>query len=295
MSNTSISYLFSRNKKIGSRLISWASGLLVKDLRKVPSHMAVLVEMDSLPEGLVIESVFDAGVRIVPYKSWLRLNELCYKVVFGADLYNCAYCDHCFNSKDCFFSLNLRGCDHCVFCSNLNNKQYFAYNKPRGIVTHKTEDDQKEILETITLPKDVFPVGRLDRQSHGLILLTNDGRVNDKLLNPDHDHEKEYLVRVAKPITNIFLKILTNGVQLEDFKTKPCKVKKVSDYEFKIILTEGKKHQIRRMCVALFQEVDTLKRVRIMNIILGKVEEGSYRKIVGEELNVFLKDLGLIQ
>ena len=177
--------------------------------------------------------------------------------------------------------------------NKLKKYQYFAYNKPRGIVTHKTEDDQKEILETIDLPKDVFPVGRLDRQSHGLILLTNDGRVNDKLLNPDNDHEKEYLVRVAKPITNIFLKILTNGVQLEDFKTKPCKVKKVSDYEFKIILTEGKKHQIRRMCDNVGFGAMDLKRIRIMNIDLKNLGAGHKREILGKELDVFLRSIGI--
>jgi 23S rRNA pseudouridine2604 synthase len=171
--------------------------------------------------------------------------------------------------------------------------RYFAYNKPKGIVTHKTEDDQKEILESIDLPQGVFPVGRLDRQSHGLILLTNDGRVNDKLLNPDYDHEKEYLVRVAKPITNIFLKIMTNGVQLEDFKTKPCIVKKVSDYEFKIILTEGKKHQIRRMCDNIGFGAMDLKRVRIMNIDLSNLGAGHKREIIGKELDVFLRSIGI--
>lgn len=177
--------------------------------------------------------------------------------------------------------------------NEVKSYRYFAYNKPMGIVTHKTDDEQKEISETIDLPKDVFPVGRLDKQSHGLILLTNDGRVNDKLLNPDYDHEKEYLVRVAKPITNIFLKIMTNGVQLEDFKTKPCQVKKVTDYELKVVLTEGKKHQIRRMCDSIGFGVMDLKRIRIMNIDLGNLGTGHKREILGKELDMFLQSIGV--
>lgn len=177
--------------------------------------------------------------------------------------------------------------------NEIKTYRYFAYNKPMGIVTHKTEDGQKEILEAIQLPKDVFPVGRLDKQSHGLILLTNDGRVNDKLLNPDNDHEKEYMVRVAKPITNIFLKIMTNGVQLEEFKTKPCKVKKVTENEFRIILTEGKKHQIRRMCDNIGFGAMDLRRIRIINIELGNLGSGHKREILGKELDIFLRSIGI--
>jgi len=171
--------------------------------------------------------------------------------------------------------------------------RYFAYNKPRGIVTHTPEKEQQGIKEVTDIPQDVFPVGRLDRESHGLIILSNDGRITDKLLNPEFDHEKEYIVRVNKSITNIFLKVMERGVQLEDFKTKPSKIKKLADKEFKIILTEGKKHQIRRMCTNFGFEVADLKRVRVMNIKLGTMGKGKKREIIGEELNNFLKSIGI--
>lgn len=171
--------------------------------------------------------------------------------------------------------------------------EYWAYNKPKGIVTHSPKDGQRSISQVTYLSDDVFPVGRLDKNSYGLIILTNDGRINDKLLNPDRDHEKEYVVTVNKPITNIFLKIMRQGVQLEDFKTKPCMVTKKNETTFSIVLTEGKKHQIRRMCTNLGWEVVDLKRVRIMNVLLGRLGSGQQRKIQGEELETLLKILGM--
>lgn len=170
---------------------------------------------------------------------------------------------------------------------------YFAYNKAKGIVTHSPKDGQKSIKEVTYSAEDVFPIGRLDKNSHGLIILTNDGRITDKLLNPEHDYEKEYVVTVNKPITNIFLKVMRQGVQLEDFKTKPCIVDKKNETTFHIMLTEGKKHQIRRMCANLGWEVVDLKRIRIMNIKLGKLGFGQQRKIQGKELEEFLKSLGM--
>jgi 23S rRNA pseudouridine2604 synthase len=170
---------------------------------------------------------------------------------------------------------------------------YFAYNKPKGIVTHSPENGQKSIRQVTYSAEDVFPVGRLDKNSHGLIILSNDGRITDKLLNPSKEHEKEYVVSVNKPITNIFLKIMRQGVQLEDFKTKPCIVEKKDETTFNIILTEGKKHQIRRMCANLGWSVSDLKRVRIINIRLGNLGLGQQRKIQGKELEEFLKSLGM--
>jgi 23S rRNA pseudouridine2604 synthase len=175
----------------------------------------------------------------------------------------------------------------------LKKYRYVAYNKPMGIVTHTPENQQQGIREVTDLPREFFPVGRLDKKSHGLIILTNDGRVTDKLLNPEFEHEKEYVVRTNKSITNIFIKIMSNGVQLEDFKTKPCKIKKVADKEFKIILTEGKKHQIRRMCTDIGFEVVDLKRVRVMNVKIGNLGTGKKRELVGVELENFLKELGI--
>jgi 23S rRNA pseudouridine2604 synthase len=171
---------------------------------------------------------------------------------------------------------------------------YLAYNKPRGIITHSPQHGEKEAKDDIPI-RDVFPVGRLDKDSTGLLILTNDGRVTDRLLNPKHAHDKEYIVSTKNPLRSSFKAKMEVGVNIEGEMTKPCKVDIINENTFRITLSEGKKHQIRRMCVALFQEVDTLKRVRIMNIILGKTAEGSYRKIEGAELNVFLKDLGLVK
>lgn len=169
---------------------------------------------------------------------------------------------------------------------------YFAYNKPRGIVTHSPGKGEKDIQQSISL-KDVFPLGRLDKDSSGLIILTNDGRITDKLLNPENIHDKEYVVTTKNKLRTSFKAKMEAGVKIDKEMTKKCKVTILNDHTFKITLTEGKKHQIRRMCVALFQDVDTLKRTRIMNINLGKLPEGSFRKIEGEELSIFFKSLGM--
>lgn len=170
---------------------------------------------------------------------------------------------------------------------------YVAYNKPLGIVTHSPEQDQDEIMDVVNVGVPVFPIGRLDRSSHGLILLTNDGRITDRLLSPKYDHEKEYLVRVDKPIEKHFLRHLGTGIDIEGYKTKPAKVRQTTEKSFNIILTEGKKHQIRRMCSAFGYVTNDLKRVRIMNIKLGNLKEGQWRKIEGIELRDFLKKLEL--
>lgn len=169
---------------------------------------------------------------------------------------------------------------------------YIAYNKPKGIVTHSAQKGDKEIKHVVSL-KDVFPVGRLDKDSHGLIILTNDGRITERLLGPNYEHEKEYVVTTKNKLRSSFKEKMEAGVKIEKEKTAPCKVQIINDHTFKIVLTEGKKHQIRRMCVALFQEVDDLKRTRIMNVELGKLPEGSHRELSGEELRTFLHLLKL--
>lgn len=170
---------------------------------------------------------------------------------------------------------------------------YFAFNKPVGIVTNSPRDGQKSIKDITYSADDVFPVGRLDKNSRGLLILTNDGRINDKLLNPEYNHEKEYVVTVNKPITNIFLKVMRQGVQLEDFKTKEAIVEKKDETTFHITLTEGKKHQIRRMCTAFGFSVVDLKRIRVMGVKLGTLGSGQQRKIQGLELETLLKTLGM--
>ena len=169
---------------------------------------------------------------------------------------------------------------------------YIAYNKPKGIVTHSAQEGEQEIKTAVAV-KDIFPIGRLDKDSNGLIILTNDGRITERLLGPNHLHEKEYLVKTKEKLRSSFKEKAEAGVKIEKEKTGKCKIEIINDRLFKIILTEGKKHQIRRMCVALFQEVADLKRVRIMNIKLDKLKSGEYRKIEGEELQTFLKNLDL--
>lgn len=170
--------------------------------------------------------------------------------------------------------------------------KYLAFNKPKEVITHSPQKGEKDIASIIPF-KDVFPVGRLDKDSHGLIILSNDGRITDRLLNPKHSHEKEYVVRTLHKLRNNFKEKMEAGVKIEDSVTKPCKIRVVNENIFEITLTEGKKHQIKRMCVALFNEVTDLKRIRIMNIQLGNLGSGQYREITGEELQTFLKSLGL--
>ncbi|MDD5527587.1 MAG: pseudouridine synthase [Patescibacteria group bacterium] len=177
---------------------------------------------------------------------------------------------------------------------DLGNKNlvYLAFNKPRGIITHSPQAGERSIADILRFHQQVFPIGRLDKMSSGLIILTNDGRITDKLLNPNFFHEKEYEVDVDRPLTPEFLKKMTQGVELDDgYVTKKCRVKKIRAKTFLIILTEGKKHQIRRMCEALGQKVVDLRRLRIMNIALNGLIAGKYRQIIGPELREFLHNL----
>lgn len=162
-----------------------------------------------------------------------------------------------------------------------NEYKYYAYNKPIGIETSSPKGAKE----------GVFPLGRLDKDSHGLLILTNDGRITDQLLSPKYFHEKEYVVKTSNKLRSSFKAKMEAGVNIEGYKTKPCKVKIVNDFTFRVILTEGKKHQIRRMCSALFQEVADLKRERIMNIQLGNLKPRGIREIKGKELEEFLKPM----
>jgi 23S rRNA pseudouridine2604 synthase len=170
---------------------------------------------------------------------------------------------------------------------------YLAFNKPLGIVcTTDSRVEKDNIIDFINYPKRIFPIGRLDKQSEGLILLTDDGDIVNKILRASNNHEKEYLVTVNKPISQTFIERMANGVPVLDTVTKKCQVKKMGKYEFKIILTQGLNRQIRRMCEYLDYEVQTLKRVRIMNITLD-VPVGKYRALTVkelQELNKLLED-----
>lgn len=171
-----------------------------------------------------------------------------------------------------------------------NNKKsfvYLAFNKPVGIVcTTDTRVEKDNIIDFINYPKRIFPIGRLDKPSEGLILLTDDGDIVNKILRASNNHEKEYIVTVDKPISQTFIERMSVGIPLKELgkTTKKCIVKKINSNTFSIILTQGLNRQIRRMCEYLNYEVQTLKRVRIMNIKLD-TPVGEYRELTKEEFN----------
>lgn len=189
---------------------------------------------------------------------------------------------------------------------------YIAYNKPRGVSTDSSQKGESGIRSAVAL-KDVFPVGRLDRDSRGLIILTNDGRITERLLGPDHPNEKEYLVRTKNKLRSNFKQKMEEGVMIEPTslklptslelrrtsrrpageKTERCKVEIINENMFKVTMRESGKHQIGAMCSALFQEVEDMVRTRILNISIGKMNEGDYRNIEGQELETFLRALDL--
>jgi 23S rRNA pseudouridine2604 synthase len=162
---------------------------------------------------------------------------------------------------------------------------YIAFNKPVGIVcTTDTKREIDNIIEYINHPKRIFPIGRLDKPSEGLILLTNDGDIVNKILRGKNNHEKEYLVRVDKPLNSKFLEKMRNGVPILDTVTKKCEVERIDDMTFRIVLTQGLNRQIRRMCEFLGYEVKKLKRIRIMNIKLD-TPLGKWRDLTEDELS----------
>jgi len=169
---------------------------------------------------------------------------------------------------------------------------YLAFNKPVGIVcTTDTRVEKDTIIDYINYPKRIFPIGRLDKPSEGLILLTDDGDIVNKILRASNNHEKEYVVTVDRPISQTFIERMAGGIYIEALgqRTKKCKVNKIDKYTFSIILTQGLNRQIRRMCDYLNYNVKTLKRVRIMNIELD-VPVGKYRELTSEEFKT-LTDL----
>ncbi len=167
---------------------------------------------------------------------------------------------------------------------NKTEPVYIALNKPVGIVctTHKEEPDN--IIDYLSYKERVFPVGRLDKMSEGLILLTNDGDIVNKILRAGNNHEKEYIVTVNKNIDNAFLKTMSVGVPILDTVTRPCKIKRINERTFNIVLTQGLNRQIRRMCEYLGYRVKSLQRIRIMNINLDGIPYGSWRYLTKSEI-----------
>lgn len=160
-----------------------------------------------------------------------------------------------------------------------------AVNKPRGIVCTEERRERDSIVRFLNYPVRVTYIGRLDKDSHGLLLMTNNGDIINKMMRAANKHEKEYKVTVDKEITEDFLKKMASGVPILDTVTRPCTVKKIGKYTFSIILTQGLNRQIRRMCEALGYEVKDLLRVRVMNITLDGLKDGQYRKLTDQELD----------
>jgi 23S rRNA pseudouridine2604 synthase len=167
---------------------------------------------------------------------------------------------------------------------------YLMYNKPTEITCTTERKISGNIIDAINYPGRIFPIGRLDKDSSGLIFLTNDGDIVNQILRAQFGHEKEYIVETARPFTEDFIKKMSKGVDIGDYITKNCKTKMINQSTFSIVLTEGKNRQIRRMCEALGARVRKLTRIRIMNIKLGDLKVGEWRKIPAPEL-VELKNI----
>ena len=169
-----------------------------------------------------------------------------------------------------------------------------AFYKPMGVTSTSDRNDENNVIDYLGYPKRIFSIGRLDKDSEGLLLMTNNGELADRIMRSKNEHEKEYLVKVNKGITAEFLEKMSNGVLLDDGKvTKKCFVESESPREFRIILKQGLNRQIRRMCEQLGYEVKHLKRIRVVNITLGELKEGRYRDITKKERDELYKQLGL--
>lgn len=171
------------------------------------------------------------------------------------------------------------------------NNVYIALNKPVGITSTTEKGVKGNIVDLVNHSFRVFHIGRLDKESEGLILLTNDGDIVNEILRSENEHEKKYVVSVDRPISPEFLKSMSEGVEILDTKTLPCKVEQLSKYDFEIILTQGLNRQIRRMCEALGYNVYRLQRIQIMNIHLGNLPVGQWRYLSKKEKNQLFKEL----
>lgn len=162
-------------------------------------------------------------------------------------------------------------------------KVLLAFHKPAGVVCTAEKREKNNVIDYLNYPLRIYPVGRLDKDSTGLLLLTNDGELVNKIMRAGNYHEKEYIVRVNRPLTEEFCRKMASGVPILDTVTRTCQVEPVDEMTFRIVLTQGLNRQIRRMCEALGYRVIALKRVRIMNIKLGDLKEGAWRRVEGKE------------
>ncbi|HEX4243514.1 MAG TPA: pseudouridine synthase [Steroidobacteraceae bacterium] len=166
---------------------------------------------------------------------------------------------------------------------------YIALNKPAGITCTTESHVENNVVDFVGLAERIFPIGRLDKDSVGLILLTNDGDIVNEVLRAENNHEKEYVVKVDRPITELSLKMLAEGVRIMGEMTKPCKVRRIDDRSFRIVLTQGLNRQIRRMCSALGYKARHLERVRIMDIRLGDLGRGKWRHLTPAEVDAITR------
>lgn len=182
----------------------------------------------------------------------------------------------------------------CVDGKEVNDAEepiVIAFHKPAGVVCTSSKKDKANIIDFIRFEKRIYPVGRLDKDSTGLILLTNDGELTDCILRSRNGHEKEYIVTVNKPLKKNIVNAMEEGVPILDTMTKPCRIDILNERTFQIVLTQGLNRQIRRMCEYFGYKVVRLKRVRIMNIRLDGLPEGKWRYLSGEELQQLKKSL----
>jgi 23S rRNA pseudouridine2604 synthase len=170
---------------------------------------------------------------------------------------------------------------------------YIALNKPAGITCTTERDVPGNIVDFVRHRERIFPIGRLDKDSEGLILLTNHGDIVNEVLRSENEHEKEYIVTVDRPVTEIFLNGMASGVRILGEVTKPCRIRRVSPATFRIILTQGLNRQIRRMCSFFGYKVVRLQRVRIMHLELGLLPSGQWRELTREEVRELLQESGL--
>lgn len=168
-------------------------------------------------------------------------------------------------------------------------KVYIVLNKPIGITCTAAEEVKDNIIQYINYPEYIFPVGRLDKASQGLILMTNDGELANRILNAEHNHEKEYLVTVHEPFDEAFLRDMSEGVSLGGVRTRPCKLTRVSENTFKIILTQGLNKQIRKMCLVFGYKVTRLERIRLLSIRIDDLPYGKWRSLTEEEVRALYK------
>lgn len=172
-----------------------------------------------------------------------------------------------------------------------NQKVYLLFHKPRGIICTADKREKKNIIRYLNYPLRLTYAGRLDKDSEGLMLMTNDGNLINTMMRARNGHEKEYLVKVNKPLTKEFLQNMSKGVPILDTITRPCAIEKVDTYTFRIILTQGLNRQIRRMCEYFHYDVVTLKRIRILNLQLGDLPSGKSRPVTENELRVLFQNI----